>query len=453
MPYSTATVARGDGREQLLDDLQAAVRGAKNGEIAVASMPLPRPRASFPSVAELSWASGKQRCYACGEAALLQSHGANRFTDIEAQASQLFERLHGDASPRLFGGFAFDERDLSDTVWADLAGARFVLPRWQLISSDHGTELIVCVPRDRVPPTGQLENELDRWLALSEAPPRSSHSTSADQDPELARLRTQAATGFRERVAAIVEAIDSGPLQKVVTAWRSDIALPAPIHVPSVMRRLEKLYPECFRFVIPAGESVLLGAPPELLVRVDDRAVASEALAGSIASDLPEAGRRLLDSNKDRAEQDLVVREIESQLAPVCSELSIPAQPEIRALRHLLHLRSQVSGTLMEHRHVVDLVARLHPTPAVGGTPRELARDWLASNEDQVRGWYAAPVGWFDAAGNGEFAVAIRTALVRGQRAHLYAGAGIVSGSDPDAELEETVLKQRAMLDTLGVHA
>jgi len=118
-----------------------------------------------------------------------------------------------------------------------------------------------------------------------------------------------------------------------------------------------------------------------------------------------------------------------------------------------VHLHTPFRARLREPRHVLELAARLHPTPAVGGTPRELAIDWIRSREPVARGWYAAPVGWFDLDGNGELAVAIRSGVLAGNRAHLWAGAGIVAGSDPDRELAETELKLRAMLGALGVTA
>jgi isochorismate synthase EntC len=134
-------------------------------------------------------------------------------------------------------------------------------------------------------------------------------------------------------------------------------------------------------------------------------------------------------------------------------QVDAPGVPEIRVLRHVVHLHTPFRARLREPRHVLELAARLHPTPAVGGTPRDIAVDWIRSREPVARGWYAAPVGWFDLDGNGELAVAIRSGVLAGNRAHLWAGAGIVAGSDPDREHAETELKLRAMLGALGVTA
>src|SRR5690606_35742925 len=128
-----------------------------------------------------------------------------------------------------------------------------------------------------------------------------------------------------------------------------------------------------------------------------------------------------------------------------------PAQPAVKALRHVLHLHTPFRAVLREPRHVLELAARLHPTPAVGGTPTDVASAWIQTHEPMARGWYAAPVGWFDLDGNGELAVALRSGVIAGNRAHLWAGAGIVAGSDPERELAETEDKLRAMLGALGV--
>jgi isochorismate synthase EntC len=148
-----------------------------------------------------------------------------------------------------------------------------------------------------------------------------------------------------------------------------------------------------------------------------------------------------------------VVRAIADALADAGGKVDMPDAPGVRALRHVLHLHMPIRARLAQPRHVLELAARLHPTPAVGGTPTHVACDWIAAREPAARGWYASPVGWFDLDGNGELAVAIRSGLLAGDRAHVWAGAGIVAGSDPDRELAETDDKLRAMLGALGVSA
>jgi len=188
-------------------------------------------------------------------------------------------------------------------------------------------------------------------------------------------------------------------------------------------------------------------------VRRDAAVVSCDALAGSAR---PEAGGEgassLLASGKDRREHQLVVSAIASALTELGAVVDMPSEPGVRTLRHVLHLHTPIAATLREPRHLLEVAAALHPTPAVGGTPTRVATDWIATHE-RARGWYASPVGWFDVEGNGELAVAIRSGVIANDRAHLWAGAGIVAGSDPDRELAETDLKLRAMLGALGVGA
>jgi len=216
--------------------------------------------------------------------------------------------------------------------------------------------------------------------------------------------------------------------------------------------------------VRPPGAGTLVAATPERLVRRDGDVVRCDALAGTIilpsrpGSSAPisathEAGAALLASAKDRWEHDLVVRAIREALEGAGAIVDPPASPGVRVLRHVLHLCTPFRAMLREPRHVLELAARLHPTPAVGGTPTAVAADWIAAREPAPRGWYASPVGWFDLDGNGELAVAIRSGVLVGDRAHLWTGAGIVAGSDPERELAETESKLRAMLGALGAPA
>jgi isochorismate synthase len=215
---------------------------------------------------------------------------------------------------------------------------------------------------------------------------------------------------------------------------------------------LDERHAGCARFLVGREGAAFVGASPERLVLVKGRRVLTEALAGSRARRAGEgegdARAELLGSAKDRAEHAFVAAAIRDALAPVC-EAVVAADVQVRGLAHVYHLATPITGTLARGAHVLDLVARLHPTPALCGTPREAARAFIAANEAQGRGWYGGPVGWLDAGGDGAFAVAIRSALIAGKDAWIYAGAGIVSGSEPALELAETLVKERTMRDAL----
>jgi menaquinone-specific isochorismate synthase len=252
-------------------------------------------------------------------------------------------------------------------------------------------------------------------------------------------------------VADGVADIRDGALDKVVLAREVIVRANRDIDVPSVLARLAALYPSCVVFSIEG----FIGASPELLVRRAGTAVASHPLAGTIPrSGDPAADEALasalLNSVKERAEHRFVVNDVAAALRAVCTTLDVPDAPSIVPLRNVSHLGTRISGTLAgpaaTRPTALDLAARLHPTSAVGGTPRAAALEWLAQREGFTRGPYAGPVGWVDAAGDGEWMVGIRSAVIDGATARLFAGVGVVADSDPLAELAETQLKLQALL-------
>ncbi|HEV7886818.1 MAG TPA: isochorismate synthase [Acidimicrobiales bacterium] len=252
-------------------------------------------------------------------------------------------------------------------------------------------------------------------------------------------------------VADAVEVIRRGELEKVVLAREVHVHANRPIVRSAVLARLRALYPSCMVFNMGG----FLGASPELLVSRIGRAVRSHPLAGTIPhSGDPEVdarmARALLSSAKERHEHRVVIDAVAEALAEVCSALDVPDGPSIVPLRNVSHLGTLLTGTLAEPAvDALALVARLHPTPAVGGVPTKEALAYIAAAEPFDRGLYAGAVGWMDGRGDGEWAVGIRSATVEGDRARLVAGDGIVGDSDPDAELAETQLKLQALLSAV----
>jgi menaquinone-specific isochorismate synthase len=221
--------------------------------------------------------------------------------------------------------------------------------------------------------------------------------------------------------------------------------------VELVIDGFERACHQCTRFVVQRGGRAFVGATPELLLRLQGRQLETHALAGTERSDPPDAGgagatcsiagpaaRRLLGRDKDRREHQLVVEHIVDRLAPYCAELVAEPMPRVRILRHLLHLETLIRARLVADHHILDMATALHPTPAVAGVPVERSLELLSEVEAGERGWYAGPVGWFDQRGDGALSVALRSMLVGRCSARLFAGAGIVADSVPEAELEET---------------
>jgi menaquinone-specific isochorismate synthase len=253
-----------------------------------------------------------------------------------------------------------------------------------------------------------------------------------------------------EAVARAIKEIETGKLEKVVLARDHALWSKEPFELHRVLSKLHRGFPECLVYLVDG----LVGASPELLIRRIGNAVTSLALAGSARRDPdPVAderlGSELLASQKDLHEHALASASVGRALGEVCTSLDRPAKPGLLKLANVQHLATPFSGVMAEPHHVLDLVGRLHPTAAVGGTPTVAAVDMIRSLEGMDRGRYAGPVGIFDSSGDGEFAIALRCAEVSGARARLFAGAGLVSGSVPEDELEETRIKLQAMLSAL----
>ena len=396
-----------------------------------------------------------------GAAATLTADGAGRFDTIREAAEALFASgdVHAGteaARPRLFGGFGFHTDSTDGPPWEDFPGARFVFPRVQVTWVDGDAWLTVnAVGPDATPESveSRLEAERDRIESLPGA------DDTADPPGVRGRRRTTARDDWRSGVDAAVDRIDSGDLQKVVLAQALDVDLDGDLSLPDVLSRLGERYPNCYRFLVepePGSgntQASLFGATPERLVSVRGRTVETDALAGTTgrgetAEEDEWLAAELADDDKNVHEHQLVADTIRAQLAPFSA--SVSAGPRrIRRLATVQHLWTPITATLDTAEHVLSLVEALHPTPAVGGLPPERALDTIRETEPFDRGWYAAPIGWIDAAGYGTFAVALRSAVARGDTATLFAGVGIVSDSDPDREWDEVQLKYRPILDEL----
>jgi menaquinone-specific isochorismate synthase len=259
---------------------------------------------------------------------------------------------------------------------------------------------------------------------------------------------------WKQLVAKAVGEMAGGSLAKVVLARQVEVLANRPFVLPETLARLASLYPSCTVFHVEG----FIGASPEVLVRRMGAEILSHPLAGTVArSGDPATDEALLAalmaSRKDRHEHQLVVDAIAAKLRPFCSTLEVPKAPTVVPLRNVSHLGTEIRGALSTGSAALptslELAALLQPTPAVGGLPVGAALRWQRDNEGFDRGCYAGPVGWLDSRGDGEWALGLRSASVSGRRAVLYAGNGIVAGSDPDAELAETQLKLQALLAAL----
>ncbi|MEV6401129.1 isochorismate synthase DhbC [Streptomyces sp. NPDC051907] len=258
-------------------------------------------------------------------------------------------------------------------------------------------------------------------------------------------------------VAAAVERMWRGEFSKVVLARTLELQAPGPLDIPSMLQRLARRDPSGYTFALPTGPGrTLLGASPELLVARRGRRLTANPLAGSTprSADLAEDVRRaaaLLESAKDMHEHAVVVDAVHQALAPYCTTLDVPARPTLIRTATMWHLSTTVTGELSEPEvSALELASALHPTPAVCGTPTDTARQVIRETEPFDRGFFTGMVGWGDADGNGEWVVTIRCAEAEDQSLRLYAGAGVVAASEPDAETAETGAKFRTFLNAVG---
>jgi menaquinone-specific isochorismate synthase len=445
-----AVEAAQPGRVVPIDDRDLAAglaNATATDAITVIALPAPivAPAAivdAWPDVPLAVWTQGELTIAGVGIARELRGSGEQRWTDVVAQARAM--RIVG-ARPRFVGGAAFWPGAADRAPWRGFGDAWFVLPRWTYVRDGAAASLLLAVDAPAARDAAKWQRELAKFRAAFAA-------TVAQDQPVMIEVHRAPAGAWRTQIESITDAIAKGRCTKVVAARTTSVALASPIRVAGVLAALDDRHPDCVRLVLrPTGGAALVAATPERLVRRDGDVVTCDALAGTTRADHADATSELLASTKDRREHAFVVDAIRAALEGAGASVDAPAEPAVRALRHVLHLHTPFRATLREPRHVLELVARLHPTPAVGGTPTNVALDWIRDHEPVARGWYASPVGWFDLDGNGELAVAIRSGVIDGNRAYLWAGAGIVAGSDPDRELAETELKLRAMLGALGV--
>ncbi len=357
--------------------------------------------------------------------------------------------------PRFHGGFAFHSDHRAAGAWSDFPAARFDLPAAELIGgAGVGTRLVVTVPGSGERARARARRRAEALAGRLGAGP----AAGAPRRPDEVRDRSEPVSreAWRRGVEAALEAIRAGRFRKVVLARPLDVALARVPDPAALLLRLRGREEGSFPFLFePVPGSVFFGASPELVaLRSGDRlhamAVAGTAPRSFDAAEDERLGRELLDSAKERTEHAIGVRDMRERLAALGGDPEVDELPHLLRLRGIQHLRTDLSVRAGRGRGVLDLLEVMHPTAAVSGYPREPAAAFLRERESFARGWYAGPVGWFDAAGEGAFAPALRCALLRGDRARLFAGAGLVEGSDPEREWEETALKLRPMLEILA---
>lgn len=391
----------------------------------------------LPANRPLTWLRRGNGLVGWGEAARIQTFGPDRFRDAQQQWEQLVANavvrdevgLPG-TGPVAFGSFAFD--DLSPT------GGTLIVP--EVLVGRRGDRMWITTAGTQLAPIPPLHPDPQPLQR-----PGTMTFTSGALTPQ----------SWQAQVAAAVATIRHGDLDKVVLARDIIAATDHPIDVRWLLQRLVERYESCWTFSVDG----LVGATPELLVRVERGLVTSRVLAGTIRrtghddADIARAAV-LAHSSKDLEEHEYAVRSVAGSLHPYCSSTNVPDVPFVLPLPNVLHLASDITGVLGEDTGSLDLAAALHPTAAVCGTPTDTARELIRELEHMDRGRYAGPVGWMGADGDGEWGIGLRSAHIDANhpaQARLFAGCGVVAASDPASELAESEAKLEPMRYALGL--
>lgn len=373
-----------------------------------------------------------------------RASGPGRFTEIQRLVTS--DLSDSDPALRVFGGFAFEAGELG-SAFEPFGDASFVLPRYCYERGSASAMLSLVLSRHELTNRERSREWVKRLVVL--AAELAELPAPAGTRAQPVRVSDVSSDTWADLVSDILERIEQGGASKIVAARRVEFGFERPLDLAATLRALHEQARGSTCFAFRHGAATFLGATPERLISKQGNRVETEALAGTFRTAGSPLAAELLRSPKEHSEHTPVLAAIVGALQPYCSKLSYPPQPEMRELPDLLHLRTPITGTLKQPQHVLDLVERLHPTPAVGGVPTDVALRWIREREPGARGWYAGPVGWFDAGGDGDFQVALRSGLLEGSRATLYAGGGIVRGSEPRSEYAETELKLRALFAAL----
>ncbi|WP_059283351.1 isochorismate synthase [Bacillus coahuilensis] len=381
-----------------------------------------------------------------------------RFEEIDTQWKRLteeivlynpYENIIG-TGPLLLGGFAYDHLNEPEEEWSHFSKGLFQLPTFMLSKVDDEYFLTINLFVSPLLDENELRRLDEMSLTLLEG------ENKEVTAPTIYKATEKDGERWKQLIADLVDEMnEDSTFKKVVMARKMKLMYDQPFPSDVAIERLLERQYDSFVFSLEALNSCFLGATPERLVKKKGDQVYSTCLAGSIGrghslSNDNELGEELLHDKKNQEEHQLVVDVIASTMSSFCRDVSIPSSPKLLKMKDIQHLFTPVTGTLDGDYSLIHMVGKFHPTPALGGVPRERAMNAIRDKEEMDRGFYAAPIGWIDYNGNGDFAVAIRSGLLYQNEAYLYSGCGVLKDSTPESEYEETSIKFRPMLRALG---
>ncbi|HLR24518.1 MAG TPA: isochorismate synthase [Fodinibius sp.] len=404
-----------------------------------------------------------------GELLSLSAEGSGRFGSINRQYKKISNDTavfkgapHAYAGLMFLGGFSFFDR-MNDSRWNSFEPASLTIPKWLVFRDDKYAFVTTFTDVNRFNESTTLFDHLISSFHRVEQIIETARSVSFRDTTFKAgngTLRSHnSLPAYQSWIPSVKQAkqfIRTNEFDKIVLARRFSVPKKNDQQAVDMLHNLRMHYPGCSCFLVhqPKGNS-FLGTTPEYLGSFHNNLLLTEALAGSMERGGTQEEDTMLEnklrfSPKNKEEHQFVVRDIRQRLQSLTESIYYDHQPRIKKLSNVQHLNTPIRAHLKDDTDILSVVEQLHPTPAVGGYPRKEAMNYIRGLEDFERGWYAGPVGWMTPSGSGEFAVAIRSGLLSKDKAHFFAGCGIVADSDPKEEWEETNLKLSPMLSALN---
>ncbi len=379
-----------------------------------------------------------------------------RYLEVSKRWKELCDVLikeEKDIAPVLFGGFSFDPKSVQTLEWESFPSAYFVVPSFQLISKNGQMFVsinLITTASNAVDEFEALREERDRLIHLAEV-----NEFAPSIKPTVSHVEEIRKSAYLKAVQDVTDQIKIGEAEKVVIARSIRMDFEQEVSNVAALHHITSEQQESYHFGLQKDGQLFFGATPERLIEIVHGRAYSACVAGSIergktASEDRKLGEELLNDDKNREEHHYVVKMISDVFDKYCTDILMPKEPKLMRIRDIQHLFTPIEGKLESGTDIFNLVEDLHPTPALGGVPTNKALEVIRREEQMDRGYYAAPIGWTDSDGNGEFAVGIRSGLLDGDKAYLYAGGGIVADSEPQKEYDETWVKFRPVLRSLG---
>lgn len=378
----------------------------------------------------------------------------SRFSKTKKQWEQLLNQfiIHNPYSVSgtgvvAIGGMCFDPKKPKTPLWQHYNDSDMAIPELLLTANSGQCYLTVNLKITKDTLLEELIAQIKQWeeMLVHSDPEETLEPLTIEKKIE------KEADYWKKSVVKATEEIRKGTAEKIVLAREMRLQFNRNVAIGNIIENLLETQPNSYVFAFEKGQDCFLGATPERLVKVEKDLLLSTCLAGTAPRGKTEEEDRniayhLLHDEKNLQEHDFVVQMIREAISDYCFDVDIPDGPVIYPLKNLQHLYTPVTAKLKRGYSIFDIVRELHPTPALGGSPKEASMAFIREYERMDRGWYGAPIGWVDSNEHGEFAVAIRSALIQQKEASLFAGCGVVEHSNPDMEYEETNIKFMPML-------